>query len=116
MDHPLDSALSATIDLPAILDLRAATPLASELLGCRGRDLIIDAAKVQRIGGQCLQVLLSAVATWQADEIPLSIRNPSPDFLEAVELLGIRPAALLEPASVDAARRDAVLLDKDLSA
>ncbi|WP_287799477.1 STAS domain-containing protein, partial [Acidiphilium sp.] len=53
--------------LDPILDLKAASPLAQALLARRGGDLRIDAGAVERLGGQCLQVLLSARATWEAD-------------------------------------------------
>jgi len=115
-----DSAATAIVALPAILDLRAATPLANALLASRGRELIIDAAQVQRLGGQCLQVLLSAALTWRADDIPLSISKPSPDFLEGLDLLGIRSVHMLEALSshpgLNGPEPDGtVVLDKDLS-
>ncbi len=84
------------VRLAEILDLKAAAPLASELLSHRGQPVEIDASQVSRLGGQCTQILLSAVATWRADEVPLSIRDPSASFLESLELLGIQPADLMD--------------------
>jgi chemotaxis protein CheX len=84
------------IELPEMLDLRAATPLASQLLTQRGEEVILDASAVQRLGGQCLQILLSARATWELDGTQLRIVDPSPGFVEGLELLGIQPKQLLE--------------------
>ena len=53
------------VELPEVLDLKAATPLAVEFLAFRGKPLQFDGARVQRLGGQCLQVLLSAAKTWK---------------------------------------------------
>jgi chemotaxis protein CheX len=87
---------SHKIELPEMLDLRAATPLAAQLLMRRGEDVILDASAVQRLGGQCLQILLSAKATWEADGAQLRIVDSSPDFVEGLELLGIQSKQLLE--------------------
>jgi chemotaxis protein CheX len=84
------------IKLAPVLDLKAASPLASEFLAHRGEELRVDASRVQRLGGQCLQVLLSAAATWKADELPLAVVNASPDFIEGLQRLGIAPAEFID--------------------
>ena len=66
--------------LPGVLDLTVAAPLARDILARRGAPLEIDASSVQRLGGQCLQVLLSAAALWQVDEMAFSVTNPSDRF------------------------------------
>jgi len=76
------------LKLDASLDMRAASGLAGALLGMRGMDLEVDASEVRRIGGQCLQVLLSAHATWASENHALRIINPSNEFIEGVTLLG----------------------------
>ena len=58
---------AARIELPEILDLGAAGPLAAEFLSHRGEALCVDASRVERMGGQCLQVLLSAANTWKVE-------------------------------------------------
>ena len=40
------------VTLPAVLDLRAAAPLADELKALRGGDVEIDGSEVRRLGGQ----------------------------------------------------------------
>jgi chemotaxis protein CheX len=88
-----DSALpvapaAAQVRLGSVLDLNAAAPLAAELLAARGRDLEIDASAVERLGAQCLQVLLSARATWEADGAGFAVVGPSPEFSLVLDLLG----------------------------
>jgi chemotaxis protein CheX len=74
--------------LPDTLDLKAAGPLTTALLAGRGQDLSLDGRAVQRLGAQCLQVLLAARATWAADGHALTITDPSPEFAEAAAQLG----------------------------
>jgi chemotaxis protein CheX len=65
--------MSDPVVLPAVLDIRAAAPLQAEILGLRGQPLTLDASAVERLGGLCLQVLLSARATWASDGQPLTV-------------------------------------------
>jgi len=85
------------LQLPAILDLQAASPLAAALLARRGADLVVDAAGVQRLGGQCLAVLLSASASWAADAFVLRIENAAPEFWSAIELFGAGSSLFANP-------------------
>ena len=62
--------MTHTVTLGAALDMTAAGPLTKELLAVRGKPVALDASNVIRVGGQCLQVLLSAQATWAADGQP----------------------------------------------
>ncbi len=73
--------------LPAILDVGAAAPLRSALMAARGAPLEIDGAAVDRLGGLCLQVLLSAKATWAADGYELRFSNVSASMSEALRLM-----------------------------
>lgn len=79
-------------ELPAVLDFKAATPLAECLFALRGASLAIDASRVERIGGQCLQVLLSAKKTWSADNTALSFTKLTPALVDGLRLLGIAEA------------------------
>lgn len=89
------NAKGAVIDLPAHLDLTAAGPLAERLLAARGEPIVLDAAHVEKLGAQCLQVLLSAVATWKADMTELDIAQPSEGFTEGLATLGLSLDALM---------------------
>lgn len=77
------------ITLPTELDIKAAGPLASQLLALRGRDVMLNASQIERVGAQCLQILLSAAATWTADASELTISEPSPAFTDAIEIAGL---------------------------
>ena len=85
-----------TLQLPEVLDLNAAAPLAGELLTYRGTDLMADASQVKRLGGQAVQVLMSARMTWDQDGSRLRVVNPSQTFRDVVELLGIGDGELLD--------------------
>ncbi len=74
--------------LPEILDLRAAAPLRAAIAERRGDDLMLDAANVQRLGGQCLQVLLAAQSAWRAEGRGFAVSTPSPAFEEALQTMG----------------------------
>lgn len=72
----------AVISLAPVLDLQAAEPLRAELMALRGRVLNIDASQVSRLGGLCLQVLLSARKTWVEDGLRLKVEEASDAFNE----------------------------------
>jgi chemotaxis protein CheX len=92
----MDTALNADVPnqsgsvlmLPEVLDLRAAAPLAAELMARRGLDTELDASRVRKLGGQGLQVLLSAHACWHAEGRHFRVVAPSSDFIDGVALLG----------------------------
>jgi len=81
--------------LPAILDLKAAVQLHGMLVAQRGVDLEISGAHVQRLGAQCLQILLSAQATWLADGKTLTITEPSLELTSSVQLFGLDDPAVI---------------------
>ena len=74
--------------LADVLDLRAAAPLAAELTVLRGQKVEVDASRVHRLGGQCLQVLLSARSFWNDEGIPFRVVTPSQDFMDGLALMG----------------------------
>lgn len=85
-----------TVNLPEFLDIRAAQPLTSELLNARGKHLTIDASNVRKAGAQCVQVLLSARATWTADGYSMVVADPSEPFLDTLQTLGVSIAEISE--------------------
>ena len=91
-----DAPAPTEIRLHPVLDLKAAAPLRDEFLAARGTPVTVDAADVQRLGGLCVQVLLSARATWAADDQPLVLKHPSDDFLEGLTLFGASPFTAAE--------------------
>jgi chemotaxis protein CheX len=80
------------LELPPMLDLVAASTLLEAFLHRRGNTLVVDGGAVERLGAQCLQVLLAARAAWAADEQSLRFENGSEEFLATLELLGVAPA------------------------
>ena len=80
--------MSTLIALPAVLDLRAADPLKAQLLAVRGQETALDASAVERLGGLCLQVLLSALQTWRADGQTLTFINVTEAFASQWSALG----------------------------
>lgn len=85
----MGTAATGSLTLPTELDIKAAAPLAAELLAARGRDITLNASQIERVGAQCLQVLLSAAATWTADGMEMSIQEPSPAFVDAIHTAGL---------------------------
>ena len=84
--------------LPGVLDMTAAAPLRDALLALRGAPLDLDASGVANLGGLCLQIILSATKTWDADGHPLRIVDPSEPFQQAFQLLGqIGPPPFAQP-------------------
>jgi chemotaxis protein CheX len=74
--------------LPRLLNSEAAGSLKNELVAARGKPLALDASQVERVGGQCFQLLLAAKAAWSEDNMPLRVVNPTRQFTESVTLMG----------------------------
>ncbi|MBB3999632.1 STAS domain-containing protein [Aureimonas pseudogalii] len=85
-----------TLTLAPVLDITAAAALHAELLARRGAPLGLDAAEVRRLGGQCLQLLVSARKTWEADGLALTLTATSPAFERDLALLGCSAADLTQ--------------------
>jgi len=80
--------MSQTLRLDPVLDIKAAEPLKAAFLNLRGRPLALDASAVERLGGLCLQVLISARKTWQADGQALRLADASTAFIEQLVAFG----------------------------
>jgi chemotaxis protein CheX len=71
------------LQLPAILDLSAAAPLAEKFLRLRGQPVTVDASQVERLGGLCLQLRLDVTGRSAAfDEALTLFAAPSFDACE----------------------------------
>ena len=90
------NATENTIELVQTLDLTAAKPLKDALQAARGGAITINAAAVDRIGGQCLQVLLSAAKTWSTEGHGFEITEPSEKFTSGLEIFGLSLPAFNE--------------------
>ncbi len=85
--------MAVVLALPAVLDIRAAESLKADLLGLRGQPVALDVANVERLGGLCLQVLLSARKTWVADGQALTLTGDAAVFSEQWAAFGALPFA-----------------------
>jgi chemotaxis protein CheX len=103
--------MSDALELPSILDLIAAPGLLEAFTSRRGTALTVDAGGVQRLGAQCLQVLLAARAAWAADGQPLMWESLSEEFSASLELLGVTPDDLTHDAQHDDPKLDGPKLD-----
>jgi chemotaxis protein CheX len=74
------------LQLEPVLDLGAAERLHARLVEMRGQPLDIDASQVERLGGLCLQVLISARDTWRTDGHSAVVGQASTAFDEAWDL------------------------------
>lgn len=77
------------IYLPKILDMVAATPLRDNFLIKEGFSVLVNAENVQKLGAQCLQVLLSAKNAWEFNEYDFIVDKPSNEFIEFLSFMGI---------------------------
>lgn len=92
--------MQAVIALPAVLDIQSAEALRVQVLGARGRPLTIDGSAVERLGGLCLQVLLSARRTWSADGHDLVVSPASEAFTDQWNAFGAPPIAAGQPGDL----------------
>lgn len=74
------------ITLPSICDRSAAAALYPELAESLGpAPLVVDAARVERIGQAMLQMLVSAARS----EGGITVQSPSPAFTASLRLTGL---------------------------
>ena len=83
-----------TFQLPSVLDLNAASVLREHFIGRRGSALRVDASRVERLGGLCLQVLIAAQAAWAEDRHDLVFDDVSSELQAGLDVFGVLPLAL----------------------
>jgi chemotaxis protein CheX len=81
----------AIIKLKSVLNVTSAMATARQFLDLRGRDVIVDASQVQHLGGQTLQILLSAVRIWSEDGHSFALSECSDKFIDDLKLFGFAP-------------------------
>src|SRR5690242_13852837 len=104
--EPFQSPGPASLILGESLDVTGVAPLKAQLVAARGTPLSLDASRVRRLGAQCLQVLLAARAAWSGDGLEWRVIDPSPEFAEAVHLMGCPDLANGELAACELAETD----------
>lgn len=84
-----------SLSLAAVLDLNEATNLHGKLMSLRGGDLLIDASAVERVGAQCVQVLMAARKNWDEDKHSFKFSKVSDTFSKTMQLIGINIEPML---------------------
>lgn len=84
-----------SLNLAPVLDLNEATALHGKLMALRGNDLMIDASGVERVGAQCVQVLMAAKKNWDEDKLTFKFSKVSDTFTKTMQLIGINIQPLL---------------------
>jgi anti-anti-sigma regulatory factor len=76
------SSIEAAIALPAKLDVSSAVTLCAELKQAVSstKNLVLDAANVEKLTTPCVQLLLSAAASLKAKQGTMKIQNLSGDM------------------------------------
>jgi len=87
---------AAVVTLPAVLDIQQVEPIRAALLALRGRDVVVDGSAVERLGGLCLQVLISAQQSWVRDGHSLIIDRVSEAFANQWNTFGADPVSPLQ--------------------
>ena len=88
-------AASGKLALSPVLDLNEASALHGKLMSMRGKDVVIDASAVERVGVQCAQVLVAGAVAWQADKKSFLVEKASDAFEKTMQLIGISEAQLI---------------------
>ncbi|MHB0953268.1 MAG: STAS domain-containing protein [Allorhizobium sp.] len=83
------------LKLSAVLDLNEASALRGNLMDLRGSGLAIDASGVERVGTQCVQVLMAGAKAWEEDKKPFTFVKASDAFLKTLQLIGVNADHLL---------------------
>ncbi|RVJ96073.1 STAS domain-containing protein [Sinorhizobium meliloti] len=77
-----------TLMLAPVLDLNEATVLHERLLALKGGAVAIDASAVERVGTLCVQVLMAASRSWEADRLSFTFAEVSDAFIKTTQLIG----------------------------
>lgn len=96
MDEPDSHPGAEAPVLPDLLDISTASAVRQLLLDHRGGDLVLDASSVRKVSAAGLQVVISAVRTWQADGHEFRIDAPSRQMRDAFEIMGFDAKSLFE--------------------
>ena len=82
-------AASGSLKLSPVLALTEASALHGTLMSMRGRHVTIAASEVERVGVQCVQVLIAGARAWKADKKSYVVDKSSDAFAKTMQLIGI---------------------------
>lgn len=91
--------IAVILTLPGVLDLRAAAPLKAELQTHAAAPVDLDASQVERVGGLCAQMLISAAAAWRGADLSFRVLSPSQAFRDDLTRMGASELILGSEAS-----------------
>ena len=80
---------SCTLVLPAVLESTYAATLMQEFNARQGSQITISGESVTRASTLCIQVILSACATWKNAGITFQFVSPSDAFSSIIKRLGL---------------------------
>ncbi len=86
MDEVIDSQV---VNLAHSLDLIEAAELKAELDGIGQVPVKINASATRFVGTHCAQILISAAASWEVSRTPFEVVEPSDEFSQGLNQLGI---------------------------
>ncbi|MGC3970546.1 MAG: STAS domain-containing protein [Pirellulales bacterium] len=72
---------------------------ASRVCGSARQELAIDASDVERVGVQCVQVLIAAARAWETDARAFTFTAVSETFQKTLSLIGVNIDHLLAKES-----------------
>lgn len=81
----------AILQLRPVLNVTSAMVTARQFMELRGRNICVDASQVQHLGGQSLQILLSACRSWADDGNAFVLGECSEKFIDDLKLFGFAP-------------------------
>lgn len=86
--------MAESIVLTPKLDVAAASALLTTLRENKQPELILDMSEVRLLGALCLQVLLSAAKTAEAEGQKMTITNVSDRVQDQMRLMGLTPETI----------------------
>lgn len=96
MDEPDSHPGPEAPVLPDLLDISTAAAVRQMFLDHRGSDLALDASSVRKVSAVGMQVVISALRTWQSDGHVLRIDAPSKQMCDAFDIMGFDATSLFE--------------------
>ncbi|MGV1915268.1 STAS domain-containing protein [uncultured Agrobacterium sp.] len=83
------TAAHSTLKLSPVLDLTQASVLYGKLKELRGKPVTVDASEVERVGAQCVQILMAGIKAWEADGKQFTFSKASEAFDKTLKLIGV---------------------------
>ena len=86
--------MADVLTLSPKLDLAAASALMTDLQNSTSAELTLDMSEVKHFGALCMQVILAAATSANADGRKISITNPSDRVVEQMRVMGMTPETI----------------------